>query len=88
MKKQMKQKHDHSKLVWGLVIGAAVGVAIGGFMLYAKNNDISVLDEIEDAAKKAKKKVSKSIDEGLEELESASKKLTKSANEIVKKATE
>jgi hypothetical protein len=85
MKKQVTPQSNHKKLVWGLVIGAAVGVAIGGLFLYAKNNDISILDEIDEATRKAKKKVSKAISEGLEELEDVSEKIGKSAKEVLKK---
>ena len=88
MKKQVKSQPDHKKLVWGLVIGAAVGVAIGGLFLYAKHNDISILDEIDEATRKAKKKVSKAISEGLDELEGASERISKSAKEVLKKAHE
>jgi hypothetical protein len=85
MKKQVKPQHDNKKLVWGLVIGAAIGAAIGGLFLYAKHNDISILDEIDEATRKARKKVSKAISESLDELEDVSEKIGKSAKEVLKK---
>ena len=80
--------HGNNKLLWGLLIGAAVGVAIGGVIFYAGHKDISIVDEIDHITKEAKKKVSKIVEEGLDELEQTSDKIRKSAKDVLKKASE
>lgn len=84
----MRTDAEESKL-WGLLIGVAVVAAVGGLIIYAnRHKKKSVLDEIHHVAENAKKKVSKAINEGLEELEDASEKLSKKAQKIIKKATD
>ena len=84
MKHHAHCKEDNSKFVWGLLVGSAVGIAIGGLIMYATHKEDSILDEIQHATKEAKKKVTNAVNEGLEELEDISHKISKSAKETLK----
>lgn len=79
-------KTEDSRLALGLIIGAAVGAAVAGLILYNHYSEGSLVDEIQEAADKAKKRVSKVVQDGLDELEDVSDKITKKAQRVLKKA--
>ena len=60
-------KPGNSKLILGLVIGAAVGAA--ACYLMNRENREELLDQINDTVDKAKRKIGKAIDQGIEGLD-------------------
>ena len=62
-------KPGNSKLIVGLIIGAAVGAA--ACYLMNKENREELLDQINDTVDKAKRKLGKAIDQGIEGLDIA-----------------
>ena len=67
-------KSGNSKLVLGLIVGAAVGAA--AVYLMNKENRDDILEQINDTIDCAKKKIGKAIDQGIEEMESAVDKVS------------
>ncbi len=74
-------KSSNSKLIAGLVIGAAVGAA--ACYLMNKENREELLEQINDTVDKAKKKIGKAIDQGIEELDCAVDKVNTLAQTAV-----
>jgi len=74
-------KSGNSKLILGLVIGAAVGAA--ACYLMNKENREELLDQINETVDKAKKKIGKAIDQGIEELDCAVDKVNTLAQTAV-----
>ena len=74
-------KSGSSKLILGLIVGAAVGVAAS--YLANKENREDLLGQINDTVDKAKKKIGKAIDHGIEELDLAVDKVNALAQTAV-----
>ncbi|MDR0232604.1 MAG: hypothetical protein LBI82_10865 [Dysgonamonadaceae bacterium] len=74
-------KSGNSKLILGLVIGAAVGAA--ACYLMNKENREELLDQINETVDRAKKKIGKAIDQGIEELDCAVDKVNTLAQTAV-----
>ncbi len=74
-------KADNSKLVIGLVVGAALGAAIGYYL--ACDNKQELLSKIGETVDKTKKKISKVINEGIEELDTAVDKVSTLAQSAI-----
>ena len=74
-------KSGNSKLIVGLIIGAAVGAA--ACYLMNKENREELLDQINDTVDKAKRKIGKAIDQGIEELDIAVDKVSTLAQTAV-----
>lgn len=74
-------KSGSSKLILGLIVGAAVGVAASYLM--NKDNREDLLGQINDTVDKAKKKIGKAIDHGIEELDLAVDKVNTLAQTAV-----
>ena len=74
-------KSDNSKLILGLVIGAAIGAA--ACYLMDKDNREDLLERINDTVDNAKKKIGKAIDQGMEELDNAVDKVNAMAQSAV-----
>ena len=62
-------KSSNSKLIVGLIVGAAVGAA--ACYLMNKENREEVLEQINDTVDKAKRKIGKAIDQSIEGLDVA-----------------
>lgn len=80
-------KSSNSNLIVGLAIGAALGAAVGALMVSAKSHHQSVGEELEDLGKITKKKVTRAVKDGIDELEAVSDKLTREANKLINKVT-
>ena len=74
-------KSGSSKLILGLIVGAAAGAA--ACYLMNKDNREDLLGQINDTVDKAKKKIGKAIDHGIEELDLAVDKVNTLAQTAV-----
>ena len=74
-------KPGNSKLIVGLIIGAAIGAT--ACYLMSKENREELLDQINSTVDKAKKKIGKAIDQGIEELDIAVDKVNTLAQTAV-----
>ncbi len=77
-------KPENSKLLLGLLAGAAVGAAIGYFAACDDRDEI--IDKIGGTVDKAKKKISKAINDGIEELDVAVDKVNTLAHSAISRA--
>ena len=76
-------KSGNSKLILGLVIGAAIGAA--ACYLMDRDNREDLLERINDTVDNAKKKIGKAIGQGMEELDSAVDKVNTLAQSAVER---
>ena len=76
-------KSGNSKLILGLVIGAAVGAA--ACYLMNKENREDLLERINDTVDNAKKKIGNAIGQGMEELDNAVDKVNTLAQSAVER---
>ena len=74
----------NSKLFAGLVIGAAVGVAIGAFLV--SDNKERWLENINGMVDKAKRKIGDTINKGIDDLDAAADKMNALAQSAIARA--
>jgi gas vesicle protein len=72
-----------SNLFIGLGIGLLVGAAVGLYFASSEEEREEYVDEINSKVDKAKQKIGKVVDQGLEELEKASDKVTQVAQDTI-----
>ncbi|MCL1938708.1 MAG: hypothetical protein FWF52_09975 [Candidatus Azobacteroides sp.] len=76
-----------SNLFIGLGAGLLVGAAIGLYFASSEEDKSRFMDDINCKVDKAKKAIGKAVNDGLEELDKATEKVTKVAKETFSKAT-
>jgi gas vesicle protein len=75
-----------SSLFIGLGVGLLVGAAIGLYLASDEEDRAEFLEKINSQADKAKEKVGKVVDEGLQELAKVTEKVTNAAQGMTSKA--
>ncbi|MDR0799747.1 MAG: hypothetical protein LBN18_08315 [Dysgonamonadaceae bacterium] len=78
----------HSKLFIGLGLGALVGAAAALYFASSDEDKQEMADELNATVKKAKKAIGKAVDDSMEQLEKATEKVTKVAQETISKVKE
>jgi len=76
-------KSENSKLVIGLIVGAAVGAGIA--YLLSGNKKEELIDTINETVDQAKKKIGKAINQGIEELDEAVDKVSTIAQSAIER---
>jgi hypothetical protein len=72
------------KLISGIIVGAAIGIAIGALLLSDRKKEFR--GDIEDSVDKVKKTVDKAINQGIEEVESTVDKVNTIAQTLISRA--
>jgi gas vesicle protein len=74
-----------SSLFIGLGIGLFVGAAVGAYMASSEEDKAKFVDDVHSTVDKAKKTIGKVVNDGLEELDKASDKVTQLAKDAFAK---
>ncbi|MDR0866476.1 MAG: YtxH domain-containing protein [Candidatus Symbiothrix sp.] len=72
-----------SNLLIGLGIGVLVGAAIGAFFATSDEDKAEFTDEVNSTVNKAKKRIGKVVNDGLEELDKATERVTQVAKDTI-----
>lgn len=76
----------NSKLIIGLGIGAlVVGAATAAYFLTSDEKKQQIMDDIDDAVKRAKRKVKNAVDSGMYEIDEAAEKVNRAAKDALDK---